>query len=289
MSKYEVKDFLGKTIGNVTVIENPSNPSKFLFQCKCGNIFYDEPSRIISGHKKSCGKCDSTNHPNYNYKSIRNEFIGKTFNLLKVIDFVKQGNQWLAKCECKCGKIKLVFPYQLKGGKVKSCGCIKTSSTPKNNKHSQSKPKNNMDGRTKNPLYGTWYQMIKRCENPNTIHYDRYGGRGIKVCEEWHDFWKFVEWSDSVGGRPDGFTIDRIDNDGDYEPSNCRWADNHTQAKNKNTCINVTHNGETKTLSEWAKELGLSDQAMYNRYHRGWNENDIFLQNQSGNNQFSGR
>ena len=102
MSKYEVKDFVGKTIGNVTVIENPSNPSKFLFQCKCGNIFYDEPSRIISGHKKSCGKCDSTNHPNYNYKSIRDEFIGKTFKLSQVqvsrlLDKIRNETQRLMK------------------------------------------------------------------------------------------------------------------------------------------------------------------------------------------------
>ena len=131
--------------------------------------------------------------------------------------------------------------------------------------------------------------MLQRCEDSSTVHYANYGGRGIKVCEEWHDFWNFVKWSDSIGGRPKGYTLDRIDTNGNYEPDNCRWADWHTQSTNKNSNIILSHNGISKTLSEWAKELKLSDQAMYNRYKRGWNEDDMFLPNQSGNNQFIGR
>lgn len=289
MSKYEVKDFIGKEFGNVTVIENPSNSQKFLFQCKCGRVFYDEPNRIISGHKKSCGKCNYLNHPNYNEKSIQDEIIGNTYGLLTAKKFVKQNNQWFVNCKCACGKEKLVLPYQLKYNKVKSCGCLRVSCAEKGRKILQETKKYKGDGRTKNPLYGIWKQMLNRCENENAKHYDRYGGRGIKVCDEWHDFWQFVKWSDFVGGRPKGFSIDRIDNDGNYEPSNCRWADSSTQSKNKSSNLIITHNGITKTLSEWAIELGLSDQAMYNRYHRGWNDTDMFLPIQNGNNQYTGR
>ena len=94
---------------------------------------------------------------------------------------------------------------------------------------------NYQDGRAMHPLYGLWKRMIGRCEDPKVNHYDRYGGRGIKVCDEWHDFWEFAKWSDSVGGRPEGYTLDRIDNDGNYEPNNCRWANWETQTSNKSS------------------------------------------------------
>lgn len=139
------------------------------------------------------------------------------------------------------------------------------------------------DGRSKNPLYSTWFAMIERCENPNKLHYDRYGGRGIKVCDEWHDFWKFVEWSDSVGGRPQGYTLDRIDNDGNYEPSNCRWADNHTQSNNKSSNTVIEYNGVSKTLSEWSEELSINLPTLSHRINRGWTVERAFTEKVSKN------
>lgn len=112
--------------------------------------------------------------------------------------------------------------------------------------------------------------MISRCEKPNQNHYDRYGGRGISVCEEWHDFWKFVEWSDSVGGRPQGFTLDRIDNDGNYEPSNCRWANWRTQKTNTSANVFIEYNGICKTMIEWSEELKIHPHTLQNRIKRGW-------------------
>lgn len=212
--------------------------------------------------------------------------IGTKYNMLTVIDFVQKPNssQWYAKCKCDCGKEKLAFPYQLRSGSVKSCGCLKAKHS-KNFGSMQPLSKGNLkDGRSKHPLYGAWKQMISRCENPKTNFYDRYGGRGISVCEEWHDFWEFVAWSDSVGGRPDGYSIDRINNDGNYEPSNCKWSDQSTQTRNTSRNIIVEYNGVSKPLIDWSIETGINHQTLANRYNRGWSAKRIIETSVTHNN-----
>ena len=104
------------------------------------------------------------------------------------------------------------------------------------------------------PLYNTWASMHDRCRNPNMRQWDRYGGRGIKVCERWKDFRTFAA---DMGPRPDGFTLDRIDNDGDYEPSNCRWADRTTQVMNRGVAVFVTIEGIQHRAIALAKPLGM--------------------------------
>ena len=221
------------------------------------------------------------------------DLTGKRFGLLIVIsrgDKTPHGMyRW--NCQCDCGNLTSVPTCDLTNGHTRSCGCLKKSKQTINKAclTRQLRYGISNDRRSKHPLYGTWYQMISRCEKHNAHNYDRYGAKGISVCEEWHDFWKFVEWSDSIGGRPKGFTLDRIDYKGNYEPSNCRWANNHTQSMNKSSSILLTHDGKTETLATWAKIIGISDQAMYNRYNRGWSEEDMFLPSQNGNNKFKGR
>lgn len=124
-------------------------------------------------------------------------------------------------------------------------------------------------GLRKHPLYGVWANMKTRCENPNDKHYSRWGGRGIRVCEEWHDFKRFYDWAIS-NGYSEGLTIDRIDNNGNYEPSNCRWVTVLEQNQNKRNVILLTHNGETKTCAEWSRMFGLSKNTVYSRFHKGW-------------------
>ena len=201
-------------------------------------------------------------------KYFPEEMIGKKYGKLTVISFEKSKNKTLLVCNCDCGNIIKRETYLIATNQIKSCGCLKVEAIRRYNasgKHSKSRLK---DGRSLHPLYGTWFQMISRCENPNQKHYDRYGGRGIKVCDEWHDFWKFVEWSDSVGGRPKNFTLDRINNDGNYDPSNCRWADWRTQTTNKSSNVFIEFNGTTKTIIEWSEYLGIHPNTLHERLKR---------------------
>ena len=232
-TKHNVNDYIGKKFGLLTVIgQSPkTNPysNRFDFQCDCGNIISECPGRVLYGHKKSCGKCRKRN-TSYELEQKITNSIGMKFGKLTIIGVSHKNGSGknYAKCKCECGNIIDVLPNSLFNNESKSCGCSKLNNPMLANNKSTSSG-NYKDGRTKHLLYGTWKQMINRCENPKSKHYDRYGGRGIKVCDEWHDFWSFVKWSDSIGGKPNGYTLDRIDNDGNYCPENCRCADLETQ------------------------------------------------------------
>ena len=121
---------------------------------------------------------------------------------------------------------------------------------------------------TKEPWYSTYGSMMSRCYNPKTANYYLYGGRGIKVCDEWHNVEAFAKWAKESGYQK-GLTIDRINVDGDYEPSNCRWATKKEQANNRRNTIYVTIDGITKTLTEWAEFSGINRNTINRRYHKG--------------------
>lgn len=167
-------------------------------------------------------------------------------------------------CRCElCGKIKTIMVSNLP--RTKSCGCAK----PKFISEAKSS-----HGESKTRLYRIWSLMKDRCTNPNAEHYDLYGGRGIAVCDEWMQYEQFQKWAMS-NGYDDILSIDRIDNNKGYEPSNCRWATKIEQANNRRTNIVITHNGETKTLGEWAARLGMNARDLWWRlYDAGWSEAD---------------
>ena len=132
-----------------------------------------------------------------------------------------------ARCRCDCGTVKWVAVERLARGRVVSCGCWRAARLP------QACIRHGLHG---HPLYGTWSQMLDRCGNPSNKAYRHYGGRGISVCPQWHDVSAFITWIEAnLGPRPAGRTLDRTDNDGDYEPGNVRWATSSEQKRNRRT------------------------------------------------------
>lgn len=191
--------------------------------------------------------------------------VGKRFGRLLVIAdagyHVKAGGQRTSKwlCQCDCGKETFVVGYKIRNGLTKSCGCIK--------KEKMSAGLNRSHGMTNSPEYETWCSMIKRCQNENDSNYHRYGGRGISVCKEWLSFDNFLS---DMGSRPTNTSIDRIDVNGNYEPSNCRWSTQKEQGNNRRNNRLINFNGQEKTLSEWACQTGIGVRTLWYRLNSGW-------------------
>jgi hypothetical protein len=191
------------------------------------------------------------------------DLTGKRFGRLLVIERAEnyiQPNGGMVtrwKCKCDCGKTKIVNTASLKRGKTKSCGCLVAEKCRETmTKH----------GRTNSRLYGIWKNMRERCNNPNRERYKDWGGRGIRICDEWNDFKTFYEWGMSNGydeTAPRGkCTLDRINNDGNYEPGNCRWANmveqNRNQrldSRNESGCAGVYWDKRNK---RWAARISIS-------------------------------
>jgi hypothetical protein len=172
-------------------------------------------------------------------------------------------NKWL--CQCDCGNTKVARSNLLRNGQTKSCGCLMKETAAKNSKscitHGLA---------FKTPLYTIWSGMKQRCYYLNSKHYKDYGGRGICICHDWRENFKsFYDWAVNNGYKK-GLTIDRIDCNGNYEPSNCRWITIIEQSRNKRSNRLLEYKGEVKPLIEWCEILGLkysTIRARLNKYH----------------------
>lgn len=187
------------------------------------------------------------------------DLTGQKFGRLTVIELVKINNRshWL--CKCECGKETFVQGGYLTSGHKKSCGCLHDDLS-----RERLTKMNETHGESKTRLYKIWSDIKKRCYCKTFWAFDRYGGRGITLCDEWHDYTIFRDWC-MANGYADSLTIDRIDNNGNYEPNNCRWVDRKTQANNKSNVKYITYKGETKSVSEWAETLGVKYSTLYGR------------------------
>jgi hypothetical protein len=169
----------------------------------------------------------------------------------------------LRECKCDCGAIKFFATGSLRSGNAKSCGCLSSElKSARSLTHGYSRHSTN---RTR--VYRIWAGILKRCNNPRIPIYRYYGARGITVCERWLRFENFLV---DMGEPPEGYSIDRSDNNRGYEPGNCAWASKKQQARNRRSNVHLTHNGETKTLAEWAELLGVTSGTLVDRLWRGW-------------------
>ena len=193
---------------------------------------------------------------------ISNE-AGKRYTRLVVIDQAPSDANGNARwnCICDCGKTTVSHGFSLRNGASKSCGCLTGS---------QAAERNYRHGKYSAPEYITWADMLQRCNNPKAVSYPRYGGRGIRVCQEWHSFPAFYA---DMGSRPTPkHTIDRRDNSGNYEPKNCYWATKSEQNHNKRNNHYVTYRGERMTLTRAieAAGVGITFAGVKGRLARGW-------------------
>jgi len=211
----KILDLVGNKYGNLSVIAYAGKyklgGSQWQCQCDCGNFVIIRAQHLKSGNSKRCGCCASA-------PDIKNIRFGRLTALS--LNRTKNNSQyWLFICDC--GNQTEAKKSHVTSGKIKSCGCLAKE---------QTKKRFTTHGMTGTTEYYIWTGMMQRCYNKNHHKYNNYGGRGITVCDRWHNFPDFLS---DMGMRPAGLSLDRKNNDGNYNPENCRWATGSEQANNR--------------------------------------------------------
>ncbi len=238
------KDIAGQQFGDLTAVSYAGSSlgsqagAYWLFRCKCGTEKVLNGRAVRSGNVISCG-CSKQ----------RTDETGNVYSKLTVLEFAGQTNsgdsRWL--CECECGKTTTVARADLKRESIKSCGCHRASA----------------GGMCNSPEHTSWREMKRRCDSDYKDKH-LYWERGITICEKWRS--SFNAFFADMGPKPfPEATIDRIDNDGNYEPGNCRWATKLEQGQNTRKARLLTYNRETHGLREWARRLGVAHRTIARR------------------------
>lgn len=250
------RNILGQRFGMLEVIARdstkPDGEATWICKCDCGNTKSIRGSVLVRENgTKSCGCLIG------NPMDLTGEKYG-TLTVIKRAENKGKKKMWL--CKCDCGNEVIVAGGNLRNGHTQhclECGYRLTGLSIKTH------------GKSNTPLFGIWHGMITRCEDKTVKAYKDYGGRGISVCEEWrNDFQKFYDWAVNNGYQK-GLQIDRINNDGNYEPSNCRFVTQVINANNKRSNVIIEHNGEKNTIAEWARYYNVNYKNLWGNLSKG--------------------
>ena len=195
--------------------------------------------------------------------------FGRLIAMHRVENTEQNRAQWL--CRCDCGSEKVAQAAYLNKGTTRSCGCLGIEQRKKAAQTQVTPYSRSTMGRERK----SWEAMLSRCYNPDNISFNSYGERGITVCDRWRN--SFKVFVDDMGRRPTDTTLERIDNNANYEPENCKWATRQEQANNRRTNRSITINGQTLTVAQWARKLGISCFVIHTRLYNGLSEHDAVM------------
>jgi len=257
--KARYRHLVGKKFAHNTIIrilDTRTNNGKIMceYKCDCGTVCTGPVTDLVCYRRISCGRC-SFRRTVTDLSRRGCDLTGRRFGKLIVLKQLNKrscGHVYML-CKCDCGNVVEILRNSLVSNRTKSCGkCgyISTVVSAKNRKYVG----------VEKHLSRLLSKIKQRCYNPNAVGYKYWGGRGIKVCDEWmNDTWSFINWSLSHGYTEDPkVEIDRIDNNGAYSPDNCRWVTRIVQANNKSNNRYITADGRTHTLAEWARLLDIN-------------------------------
>lgn len=277
------ENLVGQRFGKLVVTEmipgNVSREPMVKCRCDCGIYTLVRTSNLKRGNTKSCGclhrevlaekakeRRESNQLPEFRAPyNQTHKMIGQRFGRLVVTDIVERDKHGhaMVECLCDCGERTIVRASLLKNGNTKSCGCGRAISAKKLHTTHGDSGKDSKNRR----LYGIWNTMRERCENRNAQYYSDYGGRGISICAEWHQWEPFRDWA-LANGYADNLTIDRINNDCGYSPDNCRWLTRLQQSNNKRTSLYIQFEGEIHSCADWSRILGIPYSNLYSKVSR---------------------
>lgn len=275
------QDLTGQIFARLTVQEFShtvvqGRQSYWKCSCSCGNHSIVTSGNLKSGAVKSCG-CLKLEANSERHRDRAQAYEGLRFGLLVIESVESCEGGTKCRCICDCGKSTVKTLTLVVNGKIRSCGCLVT------NGRKRQTPTREITG---TPTHTSWLAMLSRCHNPNHHAYDRYGGKGITVCDRWKESSGFLNFFLDMGLRPDGKSIDRIDNNGNYTPENCRWATRSEQNRNRKTTPLYEYEGRMVSCAELSEISAFSRNTIRDRIKNlGWTAeqaiNTPYLRNRS--------